>query len=92
MNTESQEYLISYWISKTLKEYYSASNKFGKFSSPHEGYAIILEELDELWEEIKGEQSFTRMSEEAIQVASMALRFLVDCIQFEEESCDTQYS
>lgn len=30
-----------------------ATEKFGPFGSPHEGYSIILEELDELWEKVK---------------------------------------
>src|ERR1035437_1307062 len=54
-----------------------AMEKFPAFKSRHEGYAVILEELDELWQEIK-HGSPERAREEAIQVAAMALRFLVD--------------
>ena len=54
-----------------------ATSKFGPFNSAHEGYAVILEELDEAWDEIKrnDQEAATR---EMIQVAAMALRFLVD--------------
>ena len=45
------------------------------FNSEHEGYAVILEELDELWEAIKENEHPTRLREEAIQVAAMALEF-----------------
>lgn len=59
-------------------ELHRATDKFPPFNSAHEGYAVILEELDELWEEIKGEASPSRMREEAIQVAAMAVRFVYD--------------
>lgn len=68
------------WISQVIEEYESATRKFGPFNSAHEGYAVIKEELDELWDEIKGSQSVDRMTKEAIQVAAMALRFLTDCV------------
>lgn len=62
------------WVRAELD---SAMRKFGPFASPHEGYAVILEELDELWVEVKA-HDLDGMREEAIQVAAMALRFLVD--------------
>ena len=52
-----------------------------KFNSPHEGYAVILEEMDELWDEIKrpkARRNYSAMAFEATQVAAMAIRFLVD--------------
>lgn len=50
------------------------------FHSTHEGYAVLLEELDELWEEIRRKQPVpARVREEAVQVAAMALKFLIDC-------------
>lgn len=49
------------------------------FASPHEGYAIIKEELDELWAEIKKrEPNLDRLRKEAIQVATMGLCFVLD--------------
>lgn len=68
-----------------VEEYIKASNKFSAMRSPHEGYAIILEELDELWEIVKKEQKQPfpslrgKMEDEAKQVAAMAIRFMVDC-------------
>ena len=51
------------------------------FHSAHEGYAVILEELDELWSEIKHKtehRDMGAMREEAVQVAAMAVRFITD--------------
>lgn len=57
--------------------------RFPPMQSAHEGYAVILEELDELWELIKADkadpaQRAEAMRREATQVAAMALRFLLD--------------
>jgi NTP pyrophosphatase (non-canonical NTP hydrolase) len=49
--------------------------------SAHEGYAVLLEEVDELWDEVKmnsRQRSIKKMREEAIQVAAMAMRFVHD--------------
>ena len=51
------------------------------FHSAHEGYAVLLEEVDELWNEVKAQtQSPEQMRKEAIHVAAMALRFLQDLL------------
>ena len=50
-------------------------------NSAHEGYAVILEELDELKEEVwKKERTRDRdrMRREALQVATVAIRFILD--------------
>jgi hypothetical protein len=54
-----------------------ATLKFDAFNSAHEGYAVLLEEVDELWTEIK-RNDHARTMQEAVQVAAMALRFLQD--------------
>jgi hypothetical protein len=56
---------------------------YPKFNSAHEGYAVLLEEVDELWDEIKKSpkrRDYTAMRTEAIQVAAMAIRLMVDSI------------
>ena len=68
-------------MAEVQQELHRAQSLYPSFSSPHEGYAIILEELDELWDEIKLRKDLrdTRtMRKEAIQVAAMAIRFLLD--------------
>jgi hypothetical protein len=76
-------------IKEVVNEYCRAVKKFGPFNSAHEGYGVILEELDELWDEIKAKQelrSATNMREEASQVAAMGLRFMIDARNFQNES------
>lgn len=58
-------------------ELISATERFAPFHSAHEGYAVILEELDEMWDEVKA-NSTKRAREEVVQVAAMATRFLID--------------
>lgn len=62
------------------QEVYHASIKFEPFNSPHEGYAVIKEELDELWDDVrkKNRGRSTAARSEAIQVAAMAVRYVVD--------------
>jgi len=60
-----------------------ATSKNPAFNSCHEGYAVILEELDELKEEVwlkKSRRNPKRMKAEAVQVAAMAIRFIVDLL------------
>lgn len=58
-----------------------ATNKFPSFNSAHEGFAVLKEEVDELWDEVKAKQGardIAKMRKEAIQVAAMAMRFVLD--------------
>jgi hypothetical protein len=71
-------------IADILKEHERAVNLHPPFNSRHEGYAILLEELDELWDIIKinhakKPECRDDMKKEAIQVAAMAIRFIEDC-------------
>ena len=54
---------------------------YAKFPVPqtsnHEGYAVVLEDLDEAWDEIKRDNS-VYARKEMIQVAAMAIRFIAD--------------
>jgi len=56
-----------------------AYGRFADFNSPHEGKAVIEEELDELWGLVKANTGDTATAcGEAIQVAAMALRYVID--------------
>lgn len=68
-------------INDVMEEYDRAVSDYGSFRSAHEGYAILLEEMDELKAEVWKKpkiRSKKQMRKEAIQVAAMAIRFIVD--------------
>ena len=64
-----------------LEECAEACSRYPAMRSPHEGYAILLEEVDELWELVRVKQlqhDYVAMRREAIQIAAMAMRFVHD--------------
>lgn len=68
-------------IENLMLEYIYAVEEHGPFNSSHEGYAIMLEEMDELWDEIKKKKEKRdkeNMKKEALQIAAMGLRFAYD--------------
>ena len=60
-----------------LCEANSAATRYPSFNSRHEGAAVLLEEVDEFWDEIKS-NNHKRAIAEAIQVGAMALRFVAE--------------
>lgn len=54
-----------------------AESLHGPMHSYHEAYAVILEELDEFWEEVRKKEQYRNenaMRQELIQVAAMCVR------------------
>ena len=69
-------------IKDVEKEVDRAISLHQPFNSPHEGYAVLLEKVDELWDEVKKNHSRRDkdlMRTEAIHAAAMAIRFIKDC-------------
>lgn len=65
-------------VSDICEELQKSMTKYPLFNSAHEGYAVILEELDELWDEVKKrEPDVKNMRAEAVQVAAMAMKFII---------------
>ena len=63
-------------LSDLMLELEKAEEKYPPFQNRHEGYGIILEELDELWEEIKKKNpDSSKLYTEALHVAVTAIRF-----------------
>jgi len=68
-------------VNLIFDEYQRAVDRNPPFNSSHEGYAVIKEEMDELWDEVKKSRSMRSkqtMMAEAIQIGAMALRFIAD--------------
>lgn len=66
-------------VNEIHREYQRARAKHAPMRGPHEGYAVLLEEVDELWTEVKA-KTFDKAAarKEALQVAAMALAFAVE--------------
>jgi len=67
-------------VTEIIAEYMTATKKFGMFRSAHEGLAIIQEEFEEFKEAVfwPHKEHTGDAREEAVQLAAMALRFLMD--------------
>lgn len=64
-------------------ELVKARKKHGPMLSVYEGYAVILEELDEVWDEVKKrtkERDLDNLLIELIQVSSMAQKMAEDIV------------
>lgn len=63
------------------RELLEAILNYKPMNSLHEGYAVLLEEVEELWDEVKKKPSkrdIAKIRDEAKQVAAMALRIMCD--------------
>lgn len=66
-------------VALAVREFMRASDKHKPMNSPHEGFAVIQEEVDELWDEVKADRGRAASAlTEAVQIAAMGLRYLYD--------------
>ena len=73
---DSKAYQLSLEV---LAELCRARGKFPAFHSAHEGIGVLFEEVCELWDEVREKNADAdKMRGEAIQVAAMAMRFVLD--------------
>jgi hypothetical protein len=77
----TKQYGIGDAAIEAVTEARRAAEKFPPFNRAHEGFAVLLDEIDELkahvWTNQK-RRDLEAMKKEAVQVAAMALRFIAD--------------
>jgi hypothetical protein len=74
-------------LDAVCNELATAMGNWPAFNSAHEGFAVLLEEVDELkahvWTNQK-RRDLAAMQKEAIQVAAMAMRFAIEVCNEED--------
>lgn len=81
MKAKIDEKRITNVILAVKDEFRKAASIHPKFPTEHHGYAMILEELDELKKEVwKKKSNKIKMREEAIRIAASAIRFYYDLL------------
>lgn len=84
MNKEQYNARLFNSLEEIRKEVLSAKKIYKRnFTNQHEAYAVILEEFDELWDEIKKNQKkydLKKQRNEAKQTAAMLVRLMVELL------------
>lgn len=71
--------VLEHVLSKVGSEVIRAQAKHAPINTVHEGYAVMLEELDEYWDACREQVPNIRQAHhEAIHVAAMAVRTILD--------------
>lgn len=69
--------MIAQFTKDMIEEWFRAEALYPNFHSMHEAYAVMLEEVDEFWDEVR-KQPCDRdpgaIYKELVQIAAMALR------------------
>ena len=76
-----QQIDLERFVKDLIAEYAKARSKYQPFHSAHEGYAVLLEEVDELWELVRlrsNLRSQEAMWRESVQIAAMAMAFATE--------------
>ena len=83
IDDHDKRFRVAMEVTKELNRSYEL---YGKFYGSHEGYAVLLEELDELWDEVKKrKRDLPSMRREAIQISAMAIKFVLDICNAENQ-------
>lgn len=75
--------IVEGFFANAGQELERARARFQDFTSDHEGYAILLEEVEELWIQVRknpSERDPVLIRKELVQIAAMAARFNLDIL------------
>jgi hypothetical protein len=75
------------YVFAVVAEEFVRAQSHGSFHSGHEGYAVILEELQELWFEVTNNKvagAKQRQFREAVQVAATAIKYITSLATYEQ--------
>lgn len=76
-----QDYANGVFPRLVAAELAKVRSKHKPLNSSHEGYAVLLEELDELWEEVRRrDKNYTNMFNELVQIGAVAQRMAEDVV------------
>ena len=67
-------FLTDFWKHAQV-ELERADGLFPDFHSAHEAYAVLIEEVDEVWDCVRGNKPDAAFKEELLQVAAMCCKF-----------------
>ncbi len=77
---------ISEYVSTLVEdEITKVRKKYKPYNSDHELYAVLQEEVDEFWDEVKKNGTYKRKTEELVQIIAVAKRGLEEIILHEME-------
>ena len=91
--SQIDENLVNQIIAKLKDELHDASDNNPNFASYHEGFAVLYEEVDELWDEVKKSKrerskNKTELLHESVQVGAMIIRFIHDLLDFRNDEAE----
>ena len=79
MTTSNLETRIDAILADVRAEVLKAAIKHKPMNSAHEGYAVLFEEVDELWDHVKADTGYSDEAfTEATQIAAMGVRYQLD--------------
>ncbi len=86
MMTDTDLMKLDTVLHEVRQEVIKARSKHASMHSPHEGYAVLQEEADELWDEVKEDRGRAPSAmKEAVQVAAMGVRYVMDLGSFRQK-------
>lgn len=79
--TQAEEHRLQFLYIELNNALSKALIKHAPMHSPHEGISVLREEMEELWEHVKADTGRSpEARKEAIQIAAMAMRYVLDLI------------